>query len=175
MSSNHEEVLDVVDLSDQVIGTASKIDVYKKGLSNRIVHIFLINSSTKKIFIQKRGDDVRYLPGYYCTSAGGHVGSGEDYQQAAERELVEEIGIKEPITLVDKFIYQCPETNPATPRFISLYICNSEDGVVFNDGEVKDGSYLSIFEIDEIINKGEKIHPQLPPCVEALKQYLVLQ
>ncbi len=160
------ELVDVVNEFDEVIGTADKFDVYKKGLSNRIVHVFVVHPETGDIFIQKRGPLLRYLPDFYCTSAGGHVGAGESYEAAAGRELEEELGLTGELQLVEKFIYTCPETNPPTKRFISLYIHYAKDEISYSDGEVADGFFAPIEELVDLIKKGDKIHPQLPACFD---------
>lgn len=162
-----EEMVDVVDRSDNVIGESPKKDVYKKGLSNRIVHIFVINPDSGEIFIQKRGAGVRYLPNYYCTSAGGHVKSGESYEIAARREMKEEIGLHVKLHFVEKFIYDCPETNPSTPRFISLYIAYANQGFTLSKNEVLDGFFVTPKELERILkDKDGKLHPQLLSCYE---------
>lgn len=164
-------MVDVVDKNDKVIGTAPKTDVYKKGLSNRIVHIFVINPDLGEIFIQKRGATVRYLPNHYCTSAGGHVMAGEDYSNAAQREMKEEIGLDVDLRLVDKFIYDCPETNPSTPRFISLYIAFANHGFKLSKDEVSEGFFVTPKEFERILyNKDSKLHPQLAPCYKVYRQ-----
>jgi isopentenyldiphosphate isomerase len=43
--------------------------------------------------LQKRSMHVRLAPGRWDHSAAGHVDEGESYEQAAERELEEELGI----------------------------------------------------------------------------------
>ena len=58
-----------------------------------------------KIFIQKRAECVKYLPGYYCTSAGGHVEAGEAPLTAAKRELNEELGIEAELKTLAEFIF----------------------------------------------------------------------
>lgn len=165
-----DELVDVVDKNDRVVGNALKTDVYRNGLSNRIVHVFVVDPESGSIFIQKRGESVRYLPGYYCTSAGGHVGSGEDYDVAAKREMKEEIGIDADIQFIEKFVYDCPETNPATPRFISLYIAYVNKGFKLSKDEVSEGFFITVSELEEILEKDICAHPQLAPCYEVYRR-----
>jgi len=86
-----EEPMDIVDDNDQVIGQTTQGEIYSQKLTHRIVHIFVINPETNEVYFQVRSENKSYLPGFYCTSAGGHVSAGETYEQAAKRELVEEI------------------------------------------------------------------------------------
>ena len=115
---------------------------------------------------------MNYLPNYLCTSAGGHVSSGEEYEAAAKRELFEEIGLEHDLELINKFIYMCPGTTPSTPRFISLYVAYASDGFTFNDREVADGFFMDPEELQTVIERNENIHPQLGPCLEEYWRYL---
>lgn len=47
-TDNPEELLDLVDEHDNVIGTASREKIYAEGLRNyRVVHAFIVNSAEK--------------------------------------------------------------------------------------------------------------------------------
>lgn len=164
------EIVDVVDNNDLVIATALKTDVYSLGLSNRIVHVFVINPTDGSIYIQKRSATVNYLPNYYCTSAGGHVGAGEEYEDAARRELLEEIGLSTDLKFVEKIIFNCAQTNPPTPRFLSIFVTYANEGISFHDGEVADGAFLLPKQIEELFKKNIAIHPQLEPAYRALEK-----
>jgi 8-oxo-dGTP pyrophosphatase MutT (NUDIX family) len=154
------EYLDIVNDDNKVIGNTSKNEVYEKKLNHRIVHILVINPKTKEIYWQKRSEYKSFLPGFYCTSAGGHVQSGESYFEAAKRELKEEIGLEVPIINAGEIIFESENHK----RFISIYVAYAENGFNFEDGEVADGDFLSFEKADELILIGKKIHPQLKVC-----------
>ncbi len=86
-----EERFDIVDAADQVIGTASRDEVHRRGLLHRAVHIFLFNRRGE-LFLQKRSRLKDSHPGRWDSSASGHLDSGETYLAAAVRELWEELG-----------------------------------------------------------------------------------
>src|SRR3989338_3488382 len=121
----------------------------------------------KKIYLQERSRMVPYLPGCYCTSAGGHVGSGESFEQAAQRELQEELGIQTFIRKIHSFIYAQDEQK----RFIELFIAFHDGPFYFKDGEVESGQFFSFEEAQNLIEKGEKIHPQLNACFRWLYEH----
>jgi isopentenyl-diphosphate delta-isomerase len=87
-----EEVLDVVDLNDQVVGTATRTTVHSQCYRHRAVHI-LVFDAVHRIYLQKRSMTKDNSPGLWDTSAAGHVDSGESYRVAANRELAEELGL----------------------------------------------------------------------------------
>ncbi|MCA9460196.1 MAG: NUDIX domain-containing protein, partial [Nanoarchaeota archaeon] len=82
------ELLDIVNRKDEVIGVASKEDVYKKSLTHRIVHILIFNDKNE-LALQLRSKKVSFCPSHWSTSVGGHVQSGESYEGAALREYQE--------------------------------------------------------------------------------------
>lgn len=81
-----------VDDKDKEIGFGSIQGAYDKGIVVRIARVFLVNDKGD-LLIQKRSDNHRALPGRWDQTAAGHVDKGENYEQAAYRELMEEMGI----------------------------------------------------------------------------------
>lgn len=159
------EILDIIDENNVVIGSAPKDEVYDKKLLHRIVHILVLHPQTSAIYLQKRSATKSFLPNYYCTSAGGHVHSGETHKEAAVRELKEEIGITTPIKEVDTFIFTGDNDHQ---RLIKVFITKADSGFSFTDGEVSEGNFFSISDTKEMIDKDEKIHPQLRACFNRL-------
>lgn len=88
----HQELLDVVDEHDTVIGQRPRADVHALGLRHRAVHILLFNDNGQ-LLLQKRSMSKDLNKGLWDTSAAGHVDAGESYSSCAPRELQEELGI----------------------------------------------------------------------------------
>src|SRR5690349_15098894 len=86
-----EEVFDVVNERDEVIGQERRSVVPRPGLRHRSVHVRVFNDQGKH-FLQRRSMTKDTCPGDWDSSASGHVGSGEDYAACAMRELGEELG-----------------------------------------------------------------------------------
>ncbi len=144
-----EEIFDVVDQDDQVIGQASRKEVHERGLLHRSVHILVFNSKGD-LFLQKRSLAKDENPGYWDTSAAGHVDSGEDYECCAHRELEEELGIKGDLKEVGRFS-ACPET---FFEHVRVYLCISNDKIVINPDEISEGRFWSLEEIEASIRNG---------------------
>lgn len=164
-AANDTEMLDIVDENNAVIGSAPKKDVYEKKLIHRIVHVLVLHPQKPAIYLQKRSAKKSFLPNYYCTSAGGHVHSRETHHEAAVRELKEEIGIVTPIKEVDTFIFTGDNGHQ---RLVKTFITKASDGFSFIDGEVSDGNFFPVSEAKKLIDKNEKIHPQLKACFDRL-------
>ncbi len=93
MISSKDELLDIVDKDDEVIGQCLKSEIYEKGLKNfRVVNAFLLNSEGK-LWIMRRTNKPALFPLSLDMSVGGHVKAGESYIQALERELKEELNL----------------------------------------------------------------------------------
>lgn len=86
------ELVDVVDDFDNVIDTMEKEEAHRRHLFVRIAAV-LIFTTRGTVVLQKTSQQKRHN-GLYSYSAGGHVQHGETYEQAAHRELFEEIGVK---------------------------------------------------------------------------------
>ncbi len=87
------EYFDVIDEKNEIVGKASREECHKNGLWHRAVHIIIVNSEGK-ILLQKRSMKKDLYKGYWIDAAAGHVDHGESYEETAERELEEELGIK---------------------------------------------------------------------------------
>jgi len=160
------EILDIVDEKNNVIGKTTQEEIYSKKLPHRIVHVFVLNPKTNQVYFQKRAETKSFLPGYYCTSAGGHVQSGESYELAARRELKEELGLSVPVKRITSMEF----VSDGHKRFIELFIAFAEDGFNFEDGEVAGGEFIDMAEANELVLKNMKIHPQLEVCYKWLYQ-----
>ena len=88
-----DEVFDIVDENDKVVGALPRSEVHQRRLNHRAIHIFWIREDGK-LCLQRRSYAKDNSPGLLSSSCAGHVDSGEQYWNAAVRELDEELGIK---------------------------------------------------------------------------------
>jgi len=90
-SGHQDELLDIVDATDAVIGQRWRAELYQEGACNfRVVNAFLKNR-LGKLWIPRRSVSKRIFPLCLDMSMGGHVSAGESYDEAFARELMEEL------------------------------------------------------------------------------------
>lgn len=82
----------IVDRQDKVVGEADRKFVYKAGLNHRLIRVLLFNTAGQ-VLLQWRSKEEDSFPETWDQSAGGHVDAGEVYEEAAYRELEEELGV----------------------------------------------------------------------------------
>ncbi len=87
-----EEMVEIVDEEDNVVGRATRKDAHRKNLLHRLAHV-VVENSKGEILVLTRARNIEVWPGWK-SNVGGHVDSGENYETAARRELFEEIGIR---------------------------------------------------------------------------------
>jgi isopentenyl-diphosphate Delta-isomerase len=90
--NQEDELVLVVDESDNYLYSAAKADAHAKKLWHRQVYV-LITNSQGEILLQKRSPNRQFDPGKWTASVSGHVTHGDSYQDAACREAKEELGL----------------------------------------------------------------------------------
>jgi isopentenyl-diphosphate delta-isomerase type 1 len=86
------EVFDVVDDKDRVIGTQHRGTVHSQGLLHRAVDCWVFDA-TGRLLLQRRSPDKKIAGGLLDLSVSEHLQAGETYRQAIIRGLLEELGI----------------------------------------------------------------------------------
>lgn len=139
-SQRADEVFDVVNDRDEVIGRETRARVHQLGLKHRAVHVLVFNRRAE-LFLQKRSMKKDTFPGAWDSSASGHLDAGEHYDACAIRELREEIGLKldrAPSRLFK--IDACAETGQ---EFVWVYRCESEGPFTLHPEEIITGEWFT--------------------------------
>ena len=147
-----DEIIDVVDVDNNIIRQAPRYEVHNKRLMHRSVHILVFNSQGN-LFLQKRSMVKDENPGLWDTSAAGHVNSGESYLHCAERELGEELGIKETL---DEAMFIPAQINTFWEH-IRVYTCVTNKKIIISPIEISKGIYWSLSRIKQTIVSNPEI------------------
>ena len=149
-----DEVFDVVDGHDEVVGQATRREVHARGLRHRAVHVLLFNLKAE-LFVQKRAATKDTFPGRYDSSASGHLDSGETYDDGAVRELREELGVEVSVgELVKLFkIDACQETGW---EFVWVYSLRGDYVPRIDPAEIEAGNFWDLDRVRATIGS----HPE---------------
>lgn len=91
----------------------------------------------------------------YTISASGHVDKGESYDQAAKREIEEELGIKSELKLIKKIVNDHPEHR----QMQTFYVLRSNGPFKIQYDEVDEAKFFTLNEIKSML-------PKLTPTVK---------
>jgi isopentenyldiphosphate isomerase len=149
----NDEIFDIVNDRDEVIGRMPRAVAHRDGHKHRAVHVLVFNARGE-LFLQKRSMTKDTSPGVWDSSASGHVDSGEDYDACAVRELREEIGLTPPAPPRRLFkIDACAETGQ---EFVWVYRVESEGPFMLHPEEIERGEWFAPARITESIKR----HPE---------------
>lgn len=87
-----DEVFDVVDGDNRVVGRERRSVIHARGLAHRAVHLLWLRDDGQ-LCLQRRSFRKDSCPGLLSSSCAGHLDAGEDYLPAMVRELREENGV----------------------------------------------------------------------------------
>lgn len=104
--------------------------------------------------MHRRPDDVSRFPGGYNWLIGGAVGVGEAYEDAAARELAEELGVRGRPRFV--FKYLC--SGAISPYWLGLHEVTVAEPVVPDTAEIVWRDWLTEAELTELVR-----HPAFVP------------
>ncbi len=145
-----EEIFDVVNERDEVIGRETRREVHRLGLRHRAVHVLVFNGRGE-VFLQKRSMSKDTFPGVWDSSASGHLDCGEDYDACAVRELCEEIGLQageHPRRVLR--IEACEDTGQ---EFVWVYRCESEGPFTLHPDEIERGGWYGAGEVTRWVDE----------------------
>ncbi|MCW5198401.1 NUDIX hydrolase YfcD [Desulfobulbus sp. F4] len=132
-----EEIVQIVDRDNREIGAVSRKLMREQRLIHRACYILVFNAAGE-LFIQKRTQTKDIYPGCWDVAAGGVVLAGESYEQSAERELAEELGVRGRLELLFDQYYE-DENNRVWGR---IFRCLHEGPFVLQAEEVESGQFL---------------------------------
>lgn len=135
-----EEIFDVVNERDEVIGQNTRREAHRLGLKHRAVHVLVFNVRGE-VFLQKRSMLKDTAKGKWDSSASGHVDSGEDYDATAARELREEIGLV--VTQTPQRLFKIEARKETGWEFCWIYRCESEGPFTLHPDEIETGAWFA--------------------------------
>lgn len=167
MTPDHtpDEFLDLVDENDNVVGKKKRSEVYAERLSNfRVVNAFVVNQKGE-IWIPRRSADKRIFPLCLDMSMGGHVESGESYEDALKRETQEELNIDTDKTTCRLLGHLSPQKDDVSAN-MNVYEIKMNEVPDYNKNDFIEYFWLTPRGIFERIANGDKAKGDLPKLVK---------
>lgn len=135
-----EEIFDVVNERDEIIGARPRREVHRLGLKHRAVHVLVFNARGE-VFLQKRSLTKDCFPGTWDSSASGHLDRGESYDACAVRELREELGLEVAEAPERRFkVAACPQTGQ---EHVWVYRCEADGPFTMHPDEIERGDWFA--------------------------------
>jgi len=147
-TDNQQELFDVVNANDEVIGQATRGEVHRRNLMHRSVHIFVFNSDGQ-LYLQKRSQTKDRHPGCYDSSASGHQDAGEDADTCACRELREELGLEADASLTR--LFKIPASAETGWEHVTFYTLQTDAPPQPNPREIESGRFFTLAEVLQMI------------------------
>lgn len=136
--NDQDELLIVVDEDDNITDYLPRKLVHEQKLLHRTISIAVFNNEGQ-ILLQKRSPKKDSNPGKWANAAGGHATKGNSYNQAAENEIAEELGINPKLILVKKMKIN----DPAHTTMTCLYKTTYNGLFNFNKEEIDEIKFFS--------------------------------
>ena len=150
----------VVDENDRQISTASRLEVHENNFRHRAVHILIFNHAGE-ILLQKRSPWKDRHPLLWDSSAAGHVEANEDYEEAAGRELMEELGVSGRLDHIGKLL----ASEKTGQEFIMVYRGECDGPFAFPCEEISAVEFFPSEIVERwVANKPEDFAPGFLEC-----------
>jgi isopentenyldiphosphate isomerase len=161
-----DELVDVVDAQDRVVGRVSRAEMRARRLRHRATYLLVFNSRGE-LFVHLRTADKDVCPSHWDVAVGGVVGAGESYDDGARRELAEEVGIVDavPQALFD-FVYD-DDRNQVNGR---VYRVTWDGPLQLQAEEIVRGEWLTPGAVRARMHEV----PFCPDGVQVFERYLAL-
>lgn len=153
------ECLEITDERDRPLMVMPIAQARRQPLRHRVVLVMLYDAEGR-IYLQKRAANKRLYPGRWDLSATGHVLAGESREDAALRELREELGIA-----AGRLIRRAeiPATEATDFAHVTLFVVGPVgEAPQPNPDEVADGMFVDADELDALL---EHFRDMLTPAL----------
>lgn len=94
MPVGQDMIIDAVDATDHPVGVVQRRDVFRVHANFRVAHVLIFNSKGE-ILLQRLALSRDRNPGAWGSSVAAYLYSTEDYMQAAQRRIGQELGISD--------------------------------------------------------------------------------
>ncbi len=160
------EYLDLVDEDDTVLGKASRDECHEQNLLHRSVMFFVFDPAWR-ILVNRRASDKEFFGGRWSIVLGGHVPSGESYDDAVVREGLEEADLRSKPFRMGYFRKRLPEES----ENVTVYGFKTSQKPDLLEDEIEYGEFMTLEEALKKIETEEFI-PETRQLLPILQDFL---
>ncbi len=145
------EMQDVVDNEGIVVGSLPRGVIWDNGLESytRVINVFLLDKD-ERVLVQVRSLKKKNWPGGYDFSCGENLKSGESYNEAVRRGLVEELGLYDIEVLESAEFRPDPEKGLVCFGKVYTAVIDKDQKLVFDRNEVQEFVWKTKSEIKKL-------------------------
>lgn len=136
------ELVDVVDEDDRVVATVDRRRMRAARMRHRATFV-VVNRSDGRLLVHRRSDAKDLWPGRWDLAVGGVLATGEAWDDAARRELHEELGVTGEIEPLGSSTY----TDDDVDLVARTYRVVHDGPFRFTDGEVVEVRWVDRAEL----------------------------
>ena len=144
----------VVDENDTLISHCSKEELEREGHITRNVVVF-VSTSTGELVVSKISDHKKRDAELFDVSVCGHVEKDEKYEDAAMRELKEELGVESDVKFLKKILHNFTHYDKPRSFFTGVFLAQHDGPFVMSH----ESSELRLMNIDLLFKEMEE-HPE---------------
>ncbi|MFJ1565822.1 NUDIX hydrolase [Streptomyces erythrochromogenes] len=156
------ERVERVDEHDEVLGVVDRGEAIRRGWLHRVATI-VCRDTEGRFLVHRRPDDVSRFPGHLNWMLGGAVDVAESYEDAAARELAEELGV----LARPRFLFKFLCAGAISPYWLGLHEVVATGPVRPDPSEVARHGWVSEGELAELVRHQAFV----PDAREAFQRY----
>jgi isopentenyl-diphosphate delta-isomerase len=146
----------LVDIEDNQVGVAEKMEAHKACLLHRAFSVFLYSGD--KILLQKRNPEKYHSGGLWANACCSHPRVNEALGESVSRRLKQELGISCQAEEIFSFVYSHKfSENLFEYEYDHVFLGNYDGPIDFAPDEISEVRWVSISELkNELIKNPEK-------------------
>jgi isopentenyldiphosphate isomerase len=160
------ELVERVDEHDEILAVVSRSEAMRHRWLHRIATI-VCRDTAGRTLVHRRPDHASRFPGRFNWMLGGAVEVGESYEEAAARELAEELGVRGLPRLVFKF--RC--AGAISPYWLGLHEVVVTEPIEPDPEEIAWHDWLTESELVALVRHEAFV----PDAREAFDRYLAVR
>jgi 8-oxo-dGTP pyrophosphatase MutT (NUDIX family) len=157
------ELVERVDEQDRVLGTVDRGEAITRHWPHRVATI-VCRDGAGRFLVHRRAADMSRFPGQYNFMVGGAAEVGESYEEAAARELTEELGVRAPVRFALKFLCR----GAISPYWLGIHEAVVDEDITPDPAEIAWHAWVTEDELREMARRPTFV----ADSVEALARYL---